>query len=429
MSRDPVEARKALLAHPLIGQDELATALLEQLAEAERWAAAGRRGRRDDRLALAVDGGNSKTDLALILADGTVLSAVRGPGSSQQRLGVEGSIEVLGELLERAAADAGVSTNNGPVAEVGRVLIAGADLPEEEAALRKALMETGWAPRTDVANDTFAVLRAGTDLGWGVALVCGAGMNCVGVAEDGRVVRFAALGRTTGAGAAARTWGSTPSGRRRGVPTVAVPTRASRLPYRPTSPSRLPSTSRARFTSASWRRSGSARPRGPGGGDAGQVAREIVERLKVEMIDLVRVAISALEMNGRPFEVILGGGLFRADGGGLVEAVCAGVGELAPGATVKAIDAHPIVGAALLALDELDSEPAAKERVRRSLGAVIDRIDIHRFSTGQARRDYADGEERVVPWLRFATSRPRRSIPGRRFRRSSPWTCRSPTAS
>ena len=36
VSRDPVEARKALLAHPLIGQEELATALLEQLAEAER---------------------------------------------------------------------------------------------------------------------------------------------------------------------------------------------------------------------------------------------------------------------------------------------------------------------------------------------------------------------------------------------------------
>ena len=36
VSRDPVAAKKALLAHPLIGQDELATKLLEQLAAAER---------------------------------------------------------------------------------------------------------------------------------------------------------------------------------------------------------------------------------------------------------------------------------------------------------------------------------------------------------------------------------------------------------
>ena len=47
-------------------------------------------------------------------------------------------------------------------------------------------------------NDTFAVLRAGTAHGWGVAVVCGAGINCVGVARDGRQVRFPALGSITG---------------------------------------------------------------------------------------------------------------------------------------------------------------------------------------------------------------------------------------
>ena len=44
----------------------------------------------------------------------------------------------------------------------------------------------------------FAVLRAGTERGWGVALTCGAGMNCVGVSPDGRHVHFPALGETTG---------------------------------------------------------------------------------------------------------------------------------------------------------------------------------------------------------------------------------------
>ena len=49
-----------------------------------------------------------------------------------------------------------------------------------------------------VGNDTFAVLRAGTARGWGVAVVCGAGINCVGVAPDGRHARFPALGAITG---------------------------------------------------------------------------------------------------------------------------------------------------------------------------------------------------------------------------------------
>ena len=40
---------------------------------------------------LAVDGGNSKTDLALVVADGSVLALVRGPLSSPHHLGVDGA--------------------------------------------------------------------------------------------------------------------------------------------------------------------------------------------------------------------------------------------------------------------------------------------------------------------------------------------------
>src|SRR5262249_56637652 len=45
---------------------------------------------------------------------------------------------------------------------------------------------------------TFAVVRAGTERGWGVAVTCGAGINCVGVSPSGRVERFPALGAITG---------------------------------------------------------------------------------------------------------------------------------------------------------------------------------------------------------------------------------------
>ena len=39
-------------------------------------------------LLLAVDGGNAKTDLALVAADGSVLALVRGPGSSPHEHGI-----------------------------------------------------------------------------------------------------------------------------------------------------------------------------------------------------------------------------------------------------------------------------------------------------------------------------------------------------
>ena len=133
-----------------------------------------------DGVVLAGDGGNSKTALALVRADGEVLAVVRGPLSSPHHLGLDGSLEVLDGLLDEAARDARLG-RNGAVAAVAKLLMAGVDFPSEEEELRRAVSSRGWAERTRVGNDTFAVLRAGTERGWGVAVVCGAGINCVGV--------------------------------------------------------------------------------------------------------------------------------------------------------------------------------------------------------------------------------------------------------
>src|ERR671937_837529 len=59
-------------------------------------------------LVLAVDGGNSKTDLALVRADGEALALVRGPQSSPHHLGVDGCVRVLEQLLADALREAGL---------------------------------------------------------------------------------------------------------------------------------------------------------------------------------------------------------------------------------------------------------------------------------------------------------------------------------
>ena len=41
------------------------------------------------RVVLAVDGGNSKTDLALVAEDGTLLGLARGPLSSPHHIGLD----------------------------------------------------------------------------------------------------------------------------------------------------------------------------------------------------------------------------------------------------------------------------------------------------------------------------------------------------
>src|SRR5205085_10661524 len=69
-------------------------------------------------LVLAIDGGNSKTDLALVRGGGEVLALVRGGLSSPHHLGLDGALEVIDDLLERALADAGIANGHGPVADV-----------------------------------------------------------------------------------------------------------------------------------------------------------------------------------------------------------------------------------------------------------------------------------------------------------------------
>src|SRR5439155_23671763 len=107
---------------------------------------AGSRGIRmnHDQVVLAVDGGNSKTDLALVRADGEVLGLARGPLSSPHHLGLDGALDVLQRLFDQASREAGLA-RNGAVATIAQLLMAGVDFPSEEEELRAAVASRGWA--------------------------------------------------------------------------------------------------------------------------------------------------------------------------------------------------------------------------------------------------------------------------------------------
>ncbi|MBS2540100.1 hypothetical protein KGQ20_45910, partial [Catenulispora sp. NF23] len=170
----------------------------------------------DDRphdLLLAVDGGNSKTDVRLVRPDGSeVRRAVGGP-FRPQALGVPAAMAVLDALVERVLGtdvptpDSSAAVDRvrgiGRVHTIGKVrgiaaFLAGADLPEEIATLQDQVEARGWADEVYVANDTFAVLYAGSARREGVAVVCGTGVNCVAVAPAGRTATFPGLGWASG---------------------------------------------------------------------------------------------------------------------------------------------------------------------------------------------------------------------------------------
>lgn len=316
---------------------------------------------------LAIDGGNSKTDVALVARDGTVLASVRGPGASQQEHGVEKAVRILDRLVRSVAARARAPRRS-LLASHTSACLAGADLPEEEAELTAELQRRGWSRTAVAVNDTFAVLRAGADLPWGVAVTCGAGINCVAVAPDGRIARYLALGALTGDWGGGQglyqevLWHAMRAEDGRGPATGLAAGVAAHFG--------LPSVSdvaiavhKGKLIEDDLLRLTSVLFAVAAAGD--QVARSLVERQAEEICVMATTVMRRLRLPAAGTPVVLGGGLLEARDTLLSSAVEERIASAAPGAVPHVVDIPPIAGAALLGLDFVGAGPDAASRLRQ----------------------------------------------------------------
>jgi N-acetylglucosamine kinase-like BadF-type ATPase len=319
---------------------------------------------------LAVDGGNAKTDLALVSAAGAVLALVRGPGSSPHEHGLDGALDRIEALLAEATS----AVNGDRELAIADLSMAGVDFPHEVTRARERIEQRGWARRVEVGNDTQALLRAGTDRGWGVAVVCGAGINCVGVGPDGRQAWFPALGEITGdwgggydLGRAA-VFAAARSEDGRGPATAlqaSVPAHFGR-------PTMLALAEALHAGEVSHSRFRELAPLVLAAAPADAVASRLVDRLAAELVAFVRVALERLGALPEPVDVVLGGGIIRARDPRLLGAVESGLTALGVPLRTHIVDAPPVLGAALLGLDRIGAPPEARARVRRELNPVME---------------------------------------------------------
>ena len=315
---------------------------------------------------LAIDGGNSKTDVALIGWDGTVLAALRGPGASHEAHGVDGAVRRLGELILAVAGQAGID-GSGVIARHVSACLAGADLPEEEAALTTALLAGGWSQTAVAVNDTFAVLRGGVDEPWGVAVACGAGINCVAVAPSGAVARYLAFGSLTGDWGGgwglgqAVMWHAMRGWDGRGPATALGAAAAEHFGLASIRDVAI-AVHKRDIAQADLRRLTSVLFTVAALGDP--VARSLVTRQAAEICAMAAAAIRQLGMTAAGAPVVLGGGLLESRDPLLLAEVGRQLAEAAPGATARVLDVPPVAGAALLGLDYVGAPTTPKLRLR-----------------------------------------------------------------
>lgn len=326
-------------------------------------------GMADSPLVLAIDGGNSKTEVLLTTAGGEVVTSVRGPGSSPHHLGVQGAVDLLDELVQKVAAQAGLSGVT-PFAERAEVYLAGVDFPNEKETVTAAVQARGWARQLEVDNDSFALLRAGTDVPDAVAVVCGAGINCVGVARDGRHARFASLGRISGdwgggmeLGDEALWWAARADDGR--GPATALTSLVPSFFGLPDVPAVYEAIHFGRLDHRLLIDLAPLVLTASREGDP--VARGIVERLADEVVAFARAAMTRLDMLSLPTVVVLGGGVLTSSDPVLLGEIRSRLAAVAPSAGTVVTEVSPVVGAALLGLDHLGAPESAKAALRAAL--------------------------------------------------------------
>lgn len=318
---------------------------------------------------VAVDGGNSKTDVALVGHDGSLLGLARGASGSYHAVGMRRMLDTIRATIRAAALEGGLD----PAAvqpAVGAFCLAGADLPVDDRRLGRALSRSGLAEITLVHNDAFAGLRAGTTAGWGISLVLGTGLNCAGVGPTGRLVRFPALGVISGdegggsdlavAGLGAAIHGRDGRGPRTSLEHLVPGHFGLRRPLDVVTAlhtGRIPEANVAGLAPVVFEAAVA--------GD--MVARGLVDRLADLVVAMGVSAIRRLSLTRRPVEIVLIGSVWDTTDQAFHDRVRDGLLAVAPRADLRRLDGPPVLGAALLGVDRLGLGAGAEARLRAEL--------------------------------------------------------------
>lgn len=299
---------------------------------------------------LGIDQGSSHTRAALTQPDGVIVAYGRAAGACHSITGMDSAMRAVRE----ASAAALTQTNIG-AADIAHIAagMTGADWPDEYALLRDNLLALGLAPSVSVSNDAIIALRGGTSRPWGAVVIAGSGANCAVRSPTGEefIYHYYVEPELQGGDALGR--------------------RALRAVYRAATGREQPTA--LTIVALDWfgvesvdallrahvegrlddgRIMGFAPRVIAAANDGDAVATAIIRNLAEGLAGLVTAALQRLEMTALDIEVVVSGSIFRAPGHLLHDVMAASIAAVAPSARLVNARYEPVVGAALLALEQ-----------------------------------------------------------------------------
>ncbi len=324
---------------------------------------------------LGVDAGGTKTHALIVNENGQAVGFGRGGRGNWEGIGLDGLTQALKTAIAGALETAQISAKQISSAGLG---LAGYDWPSQREMILGAIRPVGLGCPLEIVNDATLGIFAGTSAGWGVSVVAGTGCNCRGRRKD-----LKSEGRVAGGGSR---WSGEYAG---GGDIIARAMRAVAFEWNKRGPATALSPAFLAMTGA---KNLDELVEGVYLGrykfEAAYVFKvfEVAAQGDPEALDVIRWAgdelgqlacgvIRQLELENEPVEVVLIGSLYNGHPlmtASLKETVCA----LAPAAQFIRFDAPPVIGAALLGLEQVLGSEAYRRRdkVVESVGRFVHTI-------------------------------------------------------
>ena len=310
---------------------------------------------------LGIDVGGTKTHALIADEEGRACGFGLGGPGNHEGVGYDGLSAAMQAATQQALAQADISPRQIAGAGFG---LGGYDWVSELPPTLEAIRPLGMDAPVEVVNDAMIGLIAGTQEGWGLAVVSGSGCNCWGRNRQHQYGNVTGMGYPMGEGAGAseltaeavrrvsRAWS------RRGPATqltevfcemVGVKTASELIEGLTQERFRLPAQAAPLIFKAAEN------------GDA--VACDLVRWAGESLADLAAGVIHQIEIEDEQFEVVLVGSMFKG-GAMLIDPMREALLKVAPGATLVRLSTPPVMGAVMLGMEQCALPTAAlRERL------------------------------------------------------------------